>query len=45
MCIVCGLGYSALLASAIATPELEKPFSIDDTLHILRPLQELAVKL
>ena len=29
-------------ALAIATPEPEKPFSIDDTLHMLRALQELA---
>ncbi len=29
-------------AGAIAKPELEKPFSIDDTLHMLRALQELA---
>ena len=29
-------------ALAIAKPELEKPFSIDETLHMLRALQELA---
>ncbi|MBE9067182.1 hypothetical protein IQ260_10995 [Leptolyngbya cf. ectocarpi LEGE 11479] len=29
-------------ALAIAMPEPEKPFSIDDTLHMLRALQELA---
>ncbi len=29
-------------AIAITTPEPEKPFSIDDTLHMLRALQELA---
>ena len=33
------VGASAL---AITTPEPEKPFSIDDTLHMLRALQELA---
>ena len=29
-------------AGALANPEQEKPFSIDDTLHMLRALQELA---